>query len=206
MLKYLVFFILVSSTALQSYSFVEVENQQQINAHYFSGIYTYIRSSIEGNYVNHPMDKGEETYGGISRKLHPDWFGWKYVDNDQLKYRNKRIERAEPWVLDFYLTLWVREGFENIENKDLALNLFDFRIHSSARTVTKLTSKVLTEMGCEPIVVEADWVDNRFNRIDSKEFILRLKIQRLILFNNLVDANPTQMVFYTGWINRLENI
>ena len=33
-------------------------------------------AQIEGGYVYHPYDRGGETYDGIARKAHPDWFGW----------------------------------------------------------------------------------------------------------------------------------
>ena len=206
MIKYLVFFLLMCIGWPLKSSSVEVVEYEPVRKHYFPEIYAHIRSEIEGNYVNHPKDKGAETYGGIARKLHPDWYGWKYVDADKSKFRGKRIEACEIWVLDYYLTLWVKEGFENIEDKDLALNLFDFRIHSSPRSVTRLTNNVLREMGIEPVKVGDNWIDDRFNHIDSKEFILRLKIQRLILFNGLVSREPAQKVFYRGWVNRLYDI
>lgn len=34
----------------------------------------------EGGYVNDPKDSGGETILGVSRKAHPNWTGWKYVD------------------------------------------------------------------------------------------------------------------------------
>lgn len=173
---------------------------------HFLYVYNHIRTNIEGNYVWHPRDKGGETYGGIARKIHPKWQGWEYVDAAKPLKRHDRVEAAEFYVMDWYLTLWVREGFEVIEDRTLALNLFDFRIHSSPRTVTKLTSRVLEQMGCEAVVVSENWVDDRFNRVDPVEFALRLKIQRLILFNHIVTNHPSQKVFYGGWCKRLSDI
>ncbi len=39
----------------------------------------------EGGYVNDPKDSGGETILGISRKAHPTWSGWKYID----KYKER---------------------------------------------------------------------------------------------------------------------
>jgi len=36
---------------------------------------------IEGGYANDPVDRGGETFMGISRKHHPDWPGWNIVDS-----------------------------------------------------------------------------------------------------------------------------
>lgn len=174
--------------------------------HHFKRIYTHIRQNIEGNYVNIRADKGKETYGGISRVAHPNWYGWKYIDAAKPLKRHQVVKAAEHWVLDFYLNLWVREGFETIEDYQVALNLFDFRIHSSPKTVTKKVNRVLEELGCDPIVVRENWVDERFNRVEPSEFILRLKIQRLILFNYLVRNDKSQITFYEGWVKRLRDI
>lgn len=183
-----------------------VESFQRKDDHHFPEIYNYIRTEVEGNYSFHPDDKGGETYGGIARRLHPDWFGWRYVDQARPHKRHDRIEKAEIHVLDFYLTIWVTENFEIIENKELAKNLFDLRIHSSPKTVTRITNRVLNEMGYCPIKVGENWINEDFNHLNAEEFILRLKIQRLILFNYLVTKSPNQRVFYNGWINRLTNI
>lgn len=172
---------------------------------HFRYVYEHIRR-IEGTYVNHWADRGGETYGGISRRLHPDWYGWTYIDRAKPLERYDSVPPAEFWAMDFYLDLWVSEGFEIIEDRNVALNLFDFRIHSSPRTVTKLTNRVLVQMGCKPVIFGRDWIDNRFNRVDPDEFVALLKKQRLYLFHYLVNKDPDQRVFLDGWKNRLENI
>lgn len=174
-------------------------------AHHFNQVYAHIRSH-EGNFVNHPRDRGGMTYGGIARKMNPDWEGWYIVDKVRNKQRHDSIPSVEYYVKDFYLTIWVREGFENITDYELALNLFDFRIHSSPKTVELFTNRVLVKMGCEPTKFGPDWVDDRFNQVDPVEFILRLKIQRILLFNQIVTRHPDQMVFLRGWYRRIENI
>lgn len=173
--------------------------------HHFNYVYQQIRSH-EGGYVFHPNDKGGETYGGIARNIHPNWGGWRHIDAAKPLNRYDTVEAVEFHVKDWYLTIWVQEGFENIEDKNLALNLFDFRIHSSPKTVSKLTSRVLENFGCKPTRVKRDWIDGRFNRVEPREFVTKLKKQRLYLFNYLVDKNPDQRVFLDGWKNRLENI
>ena len=173
--------------------------------HHFSKVYEQIRSH-EGCYVFDKRDRGGETYGGIARKIHPQWMGWEYVDEAKPLERFDTVARAEFWVKDWYLDIWIHEGFENIESYDLALNLFDFRIHSSPRTVELFTNRVLVKMGCDPVTIGEDWIDNRFNQVDVVEFTLRLKIQRILLFNYIVTRHPDQKVFYGGWVSRVSNI
>src|SRR3546814_16111313 len=107
--------------------------------------------------------------------MHPGWEGWYVIDEVKNKQRHQLIPEVEFFVKDFYLSIWVREGFENIEDYSLALNLFDFRIHSSPRTVELFTTRVLTKMGCEPTKFGEDWIDDRCNQVEPVEFLLRLK-------------------------------
>lgn len=174
--------------------------------HHFLYVYNYIRQNIEGNYSNHPNDRGRETYAGISRRLHPDWFGWQYVDEAKPLVRHDSVPAAEIWALDFYLDIWVKGGFEIIENREVALSLFDFTIHSSPRTVELKVNRVLSIYGCDPIKVEGEWVPDSINTLPATEFILRLKIERLKLFNYLVRKDPSQIVFLRGWYRRIEQI
>lgn len=173
--------------------------------HHFLYVYKEIRK-IEGCYVNHPRDRGKETYGGISRRSFPKWYGWQYIDQAKPLQRHDTVDRAEMWVQDFYLDLWVDQGFEVIENQEVALNLFDFVIHSSPRTVELKVNRVLEKLGCDPVKVQGEWVTNEFNRVPPREFVLMLKIERIKLFNYLVTRDPSQKVFYIGWLRRLDTI
>jgi lysozyme family protein len=53
-----------------------------------------ITNKREGGYVNDKDDKGGETYKGIARKKHPDWEGWKIID--EVKSRNSPPEADQP--------------------------------------------------------------------------------------------------------------
>ena len=44
---------------------------------------------FEGGYVNDPVDRGGETFRGISRNNHPGWPGWPFIDG----------AKAEAWSL-----------------------------------------------------------------------------------------------------------
>jgi len=165
--------------------------QPSENTHitHFPSVYATIRK-YEGNYVYHPHDKGGETYGGVARKYCPDWYGWRYIRKDTKRY--ERVEAAELWVMDHYLDIWVKEGFDQIKDYDLALNTFDFRINSSPRTYSKKVSKILNDMG------ECD-----IHSLNSEEFVWRLKIERILLYTHLALNDSTQRTFYRGWIKRL---
>jgi len=66
----------------------------------------------EGGYENNPIDKGGETYKGISRKYHPQWKGWDIIDSIKKNINNKEklnkslleTKELEQLVLNFYKT------------------------------------------------------------------------------------------------------
>lgn len=206
-LLFVLFFVFTSEvTWVTGEPFLVTPKVNSSKEYHFNYVYQEIRK-IEGHYVNHPNDRGKETYGGISRRSFPGWFGWRYVDAAKPLQRHDTVEQAEMWVKDWYLTRWVQGGFEIIEDRELALNLFDFYIHSSPRTVELKVNRVLKgKFGCDQIRVQGEWVSNDFNRVPPREFILHLKIERLKLFNYLVTKDKTQLVFYVGWLRRLDHI
>lgn len=202
--KYLLFIVLlVGSEGDIGESPVPIVYPSKV--HNFSKVYETIRSH-EGNYVNLKVDRGRETYGGISRRNFPDWQGWYVIDKAKPLVRHDSVPDVEWMVKDWYLDRWVEGGFEKIENFDLALNLFDFYIHSGRRTVELKINRVLAKYGCEAISVQGEWVPNYINTLPPNEFILHLKIERLKLFNYLVTKDSSQMVFLRGWYKRIESI
>lgn len=46
---------------------------------------------------NDPRDPGKQTAWGISRRYHPNWFGWKIIDQGKTDTKS-----LEPLVKDFY--------------------------------------------------------------------------------------------------------
>jgi hypothetical protein len=201
----LLFLLIVGESELEVLPISNVNPSIVYKERHFNRVYEQIRSH-EGGYVFHPNDRGGMTYGGIARRLHPKWQGWYLIDQAQPLKRYDSVERAEWLVKDFYLTLWITGGYEKIENFDLALNLFDFAIHSSPRTVELKVNRVLAKYGCDPIRVQSEWIPDYINTLPANEFILHLKIERIKLFNYLVTKDPSQMVFLKGWYDRIEKI
>jgi hypothetical protein len=192
----------------------------------FKVTYDLIRQ-WEGNYVNHPHDRGGETYGGITRKYHPEWSGWKYINGKQLK-RHEEVSEAEMWVLDFYLDIWIKEGFYSLKNQTLANALFDLRVHVGKRNTLKIVNIILQSMGEQEVAPGAKWVYSleTVDRWDEYHtapthpslniivtnsspvdiFLEKLKKYRTNYYFNIVNRDDTQKVFIQGWMNRLNSV
>lgn len=153
--------------------------------------YSLVRKA-EGNYVNHPNDKGKRTYAGITSKYNPNWYGWRYIKHNP-KW-NTHIPKAEMWVLDYYLDIWIKEGFDELSNQELANYLFDTRINLSRKQTVKLLNKVF-----------------KINRINKDKWITKnldtlnvdnLRLARIAYYNNIIKKDSSQIVFKKSWIKR----
>lgn len=101
-----------------------------------------ILEKYEGVYSNDKKDPGGETYAGISRKYHPDWNGWKVLDNYKqalgkaLTAKNIPIEvkwGLAPRVKQFYRTeFWDKAGCNTIEEfaPSVATELFEASVNT----------------------------------------------------------------------------
>lgn len=83
--------------------------------------------------VNHWADRGGETYAGISRKFHPDWAGWRYLD--LLAADGRKPAKQEQWEIDnlhagfFEAEFWHGAGCHHIDDQDIADELYDSAVN-----------------------------------------------------------------------------
>lgn len=167
----------------------------------------HMTESYEGGYANVANDFGEETYRGISRKFCKDWHGWSHIDEYKLKCgapeQNFYFNDLTDWhVTEFYVDIWVKEGFFDLENQALANYLFDFRVHSpiGVRIIQqqlnkygykfKLDNQMNTEMAIA------------LNSIDPKDFLMCIKKKRIDFYKHLAYRNPSQKKFLSHWLKR----
>ncbi|MCP4746894.1 MAG: N-acetylmuramidase, partial [Desulfobacteraceae bacterium] len=90
----------------------------------------------EGGYKLHRVsgDRGGLTYAGISRKYHPNWPGWSYIDNGE-------IDNADltGQVKQFYRRqFWEKIKGDEIREQTIVFSLFDFAANAGCRTAIKL--------------------------------------------------------------------
>jgi len=166
---------------------------------HFQSAYKHILQ-WEGGYVNHPNDKGGETYAGITKLWNADWNGWKHVGDTT----NSVI--LEMWVKDYYLDVWVSEGFDKIKDESLAIYLFDFRIHTSRKTIVKICNRILPKIGRNHhIKNREEWIPILFNKVNPVIFKSYIEEERIKFYKYLVTKDKSQKVFLKGWLRRAES-
>lgn len=80
----------------------------------------------EGKLSNDPADPGGMTYRGISRKFHPFWEGWQYVD--QQDWANADL-CLEGFYMKYY---WVPSGAGHYEFP-LSCSVFDAAVNCGVK-------------------------------------------------------------------------
>lgn len=135
----------------------------------------------EGGYVNNPKDPGGETKYGISRKAYPN-----------LDIKNLTRDTAiEIYHSDFW-------KFDGVNDQRLATKIFDAYVNMG-HTAIKLLQKLLGQ------VQDGGWGPNTQAAVNSRipELLLQNYRDALVQhYQDIVDANPAEIVFLPGWIIR----
>lgn len=170
----------------------------------------------EGGYSNTPGDKGGETYRGISRRANPDWSGWKFIDKvkkPSLFAKEKPIKQnaifpeLEQEVAKFYYaSYFVKNGFHLLSSTDLALVLFDWAVHGgySLQRLLSVVKRTFGRTFNAPTFDTklASWLES----LSKSSLITALINERNGYLKTIVQNNPSQKKFESGWENRLTDL
>lgn len=160
----------------------------------------------EGGYVNNPLDKGGETYRGISRKNFPYWAGWKLVDAAKPLQHNAHVLKAEPLVKEFYWSeVFYKKRFHELKSLKVAAALFDFAVHGGY-SVKSLQTILNREFGSNlktDGIIGTQTIET-INRANETRLVGAIMDWRKGYLNLVVQNNPSQQVFKAGWDNRLD--
>jgi lysozyme family protein len=144
----------------------------------------------EGGYVNDSADPGGETRYGISKRSYPN-----------LDIKNLTLDQAkEIYFRDF----WQKGRFEQIEDENIAIKLFDLGVNMGINQANKLIQRALRATGTQvaedgiigPITLTA------INKADPTDLLSALKSESAGHYRLIASANPSQKRFIEGWLNR----
>lgn len=147
----------------------------------------------EGGYKLHTVagDRGGMTYAGVARKFHPNWPGWRYIDDGATP--------PTELVREFYRReFWNRLNCDAMPQR-IASSVFDFGVNAGVRTAAKLAQAVAG--------VEADGVIGR-KTIDAlldmgeDKFEAAYAIAKFKRYAEIVNRDRGQSKFLLGWMNR----
>jgi len=174
-------------------------------------IFSYISKIIfenEGIYSNDPDDPGAETFMGISRKYHPNWPGWKYVDElkeqgiinkiDENFIKNSKLYNL---VLDFYFVNYWKKLHLDVLDFNLAILLFDSAINLGKKTAVKLLQRIL---GVKDDGIIGTQTLGAIKNFENDELLKeKYKLKRIEHYINLCYKNKNLRKYLLGWLNRV---
>lgn len=155
----------------------------------------YARTMLaEGGYVltNDPADKGKQTYAGISRRFHPTWAGWTFIDAGQTP--------PTEMVRDLYRAeFWSAIKGASITDQSAAESLYDLAVNASPKVAVKLAQIVV---GVEPDGFIGPKTLFALNGTDARYFRLAFALARIARREAVVSKDRSQEKFLLGWIRR----
>ncbi|MCB1923722.1 MAG: hypothetical protein KDJ27_08240 [Gammaproteobacteria bacterium] len=179
-----------------------------------------ITSAHEGGYVNDPVDRGGETYRGIARVHHPDWYGWQRVDvlrrSTGFPHSLDRDAALQKAVEDFYKdTFWDRFKGDDIPDQALANELYDTAVNMGVRRAVRFLQSSLNLLNRDQkdyadLVVDGWFGDKTLatvqmlleNDRSSDMLVKMMNIQQGARYVEIMAGDTRQERFARGWIKR----
>lgn len=159
----------------------------------------------EIGYVNNPNDAGGETYNGISRRFHPDWEGWKFIDKAKNSIdfpKNIPNEALKYPVAKFYKhEFWDKVKGDDIPDQDLGEWLFDIAVNGGPKRAGRYLQKALNLLNRDQRDYADITVDGKIGKktiATIRKYLAKRDRFALLLFVGC------QMV--THWMNRAEKV
>lgn len=181
----------------------------------FKKAYEIVRAH-EGGYANDPNDRGGETYKGIARKSFPNWPGWNIVDYYKKLGKITSLNRdagLQEQVESFYKkNFWDILRLSMVQNQSIANELFDTGVNMGvgvAALFLQRSLNVTNRQGKDYNDLQLDGsigavtlsVLNNHNR--PLDVLKTLNILQGAKYVSICEANPSQEVFYSGWLKRV---
>ncbi len=174
---------------------------------------------LEGGYSNNPIDRGGETYKGIARNFHPNWEGWKIIDelHSEDNFPKNLEENAElnSFVKAFYKSeFWDKMQLDNYP-ESISSRVLDAAIHCGIKRAVRFIQNTINILNRNQRLYPNIKVDGIFGRKTKEAFVLCLKKNQVKLiykiltlyqgarYLELMMLNEPYEIF-VGWFNRID--
>lgn len=155
----------------------------------------------EGGFLLHKNegDRGGWTFAGIAENFWPNWKGW-----DLVKSGHTNDPTLTQLVKDFYReNFWKPMRLDEIRDRLVCYNLFDFGINTGHRKAVQYAQKVVGAL--EDGIIGPKTI-SLINEMPSEEFVLKYALAKIGRYVAITDSNRSQERFLRGWIKRTLNV
>ena len=152
----------------------------------------------EGEYSDHPADRGGETFFGISRRYNPDWEGWEYVDVGD-------YTTARALAVGFYRRMWENLNLEKVKEQEVAEFIFDSAVNLHPATAVRLLQKSLRLCGRKLLKVDGILGPKTLwavNSTDSDRLLTIFRAYRAHYYIERIENGYGEEFIY-GWLRRI---
>lgn len=140
---------------------------------------------------NDPDDHGKQTFAGISRKFHPEWIGWKFIDAGDTP--------PTEMVRDFYRTeYWNAIKGDSIQSQRVAEAVFSQFVNMDTNAI-KLAQTVVGTIADGKLGSKTLYA---LNAMDEDRFLMMFCIANIARYHAIGMKDKTQRKFWPGWIKR----
>lgn len=158
--------------------------------------------------LEHNADETSVTYMGIYKTAHPEWIGWKIVEEKSKQYEDikelsvKLYEnsRLTEYVYDFYRKeYYVPMRLTEVLAQHTADEIFVFAVNTNCRKAIKLTQELI---GVTPDGVIGKDTLRALNAYDWQKFDKDFDEVEIKHYDKIVAENPNKRIYAKGWRNR----
>lgn len=191
----------------------------------------HLSNNFEGGYVYDNVDRGGETYKGISR-VHNQFFkGWEIIDNykeqtddiAQLNHLLNEDDKLQKLICNLYKKLyWDTINGDTIISQKIANKLYDIAINQGTYTANRFLQLSLNLLNINKQYVNLQ-IDSKsgpktLNTLDSflktttngrnfiknENYLLKvLKWYQLKRYIDIIEKDKSQEKFFFGWLDRV---
>ena len=178
----------------------------------------------EGGYVNDPVDRGGETYRGVTRRFHPKWAGWAIVKDYQQRFPNDfetRLDddrQLQKLVLSVYRDhYWKPIRGDELPNQQIANRVFDTGVNQGVKRSLRYLQESLNllnrnQKNYQDVQINGVATDATLEALRAflnlehgqPDYLLKsLCIMQGAFYLDIMRNSPDQERFARGWLNRV---
>lgn len=157
-------------------------------------LYAPLLHKLEKGFSDHPDDKGGPTKDGVTLTTFRRFYGESMTVEDL-----KQLTWIQ-WSQIMKTGYWDVCKASEIENQSLAEIIVDWCCNSG----TERIREVQTIAGVKPDGIVGPKTLAALNGPDQEDLFKRIRLGREQWFRQIVQRDPSQKKFWTGWMNRLD--
>ena len=178
-----------------------IENFGEISKRKFESLIPIVLK-FEGGYSNHKNDRGGETNYGITKPFYEDYKHCAPGIAENIKDITKED------AIKLYKGHWDKYKVGHIHDRRKALLYYDYIVNSNSKKVTERIQDSLNVRGYNLDVdgIMGPKTVDAVNNIPFDDFVKIIQTDRFKYLKSLTEKDPTQNIFFKGWINRIDNL